>query len=81
MLPRYSLASACALFLASLTGPALPWAFSAESPPAQESEKVPVICPAIEADESQRPINGPIEMNLGPINLVVLGTAKRPELN
>ena len=35
-----------------------------------------MVCPAIEVDESQSPINGPPEMNLGPIKLIVLGTVK-----
>jgi hypothetical protein len=78
MLPRYSVASACALFLANLTAFPLPWAFSADSPQAQESEKVRITCPALEVDESQRLINSPPESNLGPIKLVVLGTAKPP---
>jgi WD40 repeat protein len=78
MLPRYSAASACALFLARLTAFSLPWAFSAGSLQAKESEKVRVTCPALELDESQRPVNSPPEDNPGPIKLVVLGTAKRP---
>jgi WD40 repeat protein len=73
---RYSLVSACALLLVNLTGPAFPRALSAESPPAQESEKVRVTCPAIEDDESQRPLNYSIDM-AGPIELVVLGRVKR----
>ncbi|MGA2796456.1 MAG: WD40 repeat domain-containing protein [Thermoguttaceae bacterium] len=78
MLPCYSVVSLCVLLLVNLTGFAVPWALSAESSPAQESEKVRVTCPAIEIDESQRPINGP-DISPCPIQLVVLGTAKRDE--
>jgi WD40 repeat protein len=78
MLSRYLVASASAVVLVSVAGHALTAALSAESPPAQESEQVRVTCPALEVDESQRLINSPPEHNLGPIKLVVLGTAKRP---
>lgn len=75
MLPRYSVVSACALLLANLIGPATPSALSAGRRLAKKPDKVRVICPALEVDASQRPINGPMEHNFGPIKLVVLGTA------
>lgn len=78
MLPRYSVISACVLFLVNLAAPTLPWAFSADGPQSREAERIRVTCPALEVDESQRLINSPPEHDLGPIKLVVLGTAKRP---
>jgi WD40 repeat protein len=74
---RYWMVSARTLLLAMVTGSGIPLAFSADSPPSQE--KVRVTCPAVELDESQRPINGPPEMNSGPIELVVLGRVNHPE--
>jgi hypothetical protein len=75
MVPRSSSFAACAIFLVSLAGPMLSWTFAAESLPSQDSEKVPVICPAVEADDSQRPVNAPGMPSR--VDLVVLGTAKR----
>jgi WD40 repeat protein len=49
----------------------------AGSPPA--ADKVRVTCPGVEIDEFERPINGPAGRNLGPIELVVLGTAEPPD--
>lgn len=77
-MPSRNLAiSASVVVLLSVTGYALYWAVSPESPPADESEKVRVTCPALRIDDSQRPTNGPPEQTFGPIQLVVLGTAKR----
>ena len=78
MLSRYLVVSASVVVLVSVTSHVLPGASTAESPSAQESEKVRVTCPALEVDDSQRLIASPPEDNLGPIKLVVLATAKRP---
>ena len=81
MLPRFPLVVACTMLLVMLIGLICPVASAGDTPVATEPGKVRVICPALEVDESQRPINGPMETNLGPIKLVVLGTAKRREQN
>jgi hypothetical protein len=75
MLPRYSVISACTLLLVNLTAPTLPWALSADNPQPGEPERIRVTCPAIEIDESERPIN---TLGVpGTVQLVVLGSTKR----
>ena len=75
MLRHYSVVSTTVLLLVSLTSPAFRSALSAENPPSREAEKDRVTCPAVEMDESQRPINSD-DRSPCPIQLVVLGTAK-----
>ena len=79
MSARYSILSAMVVLLVGLSGLELPCALSAEGVPSQAAGTMPVTCPAVELDEQDRPINGPFDSNSGPIQLVVLGTAKRLE--
>ncbi len=74
MLTRYSAILAGALLLISLAGPTLPRCLG------QQADKVRVTCPAIELDQFQSDPNT-LEDAVGPIQLVVLGTASRPEKN
>lgn len=54
-----------------------PLASSGESKPSESQDKIRVVCPAIEECDLNRMINGPPDQNFGPIQLVVLATAKR----